>query len=733
MKYKLLPLIALAIISCAFMPSPGGDNIQKLGKTLDDDNSKYTNVGNIALSVSNFGVYGNALLNLTQPGHQPSCEYPIGSGIEHIFQGGLWVGGFKKDAANSNSKTGPFVTTGAVDNSSGSVSTGYEFTNNPGSLVVQRSSLPDSRYYNPLAISHQDLIGDYNDTNLTWSNGTVIIDHNPLGIAVHEENYAWNFSFANSFVIKNYTITNVSGKYLDSVYVGLWTDAVVRNTKENYIKNGTFYGYGGDGYDDSLKMAYCYDIGGGGFSSTNSYVGFLYLGSTPNIANSFLTENGSGSKDTLPATCFNSWQFRNTTDPNFFAPPDGPTGDGVRYQKMQGWFGGTNRFNPYFNSQGPLYHKGINPDALKVPTGTGGRSELISHGYFLNIHPDSSINVVYAVVCAPKFGSFQPTASDERSDRDSLYSNADWALRAYFGNDINRNGILDPGEDTFNDGKIHRYILPAPPSTPVLKVVSEQNKATLYWDKSAEASVDPISHDTDFAGYRIYRTQSGFDLTSNQNIQASLVLLAQYDSAGYTGFNTGFKAVELPAPMIFPNDPTKYYYKYVVPNLLDGWQYLFSVTAFDKGDTAHNLAPLESAVLANLKSILPGTLPKDDSNTKVGVYPNPYYGNAIWDGNSERLRKIYFYNLPSDCEITIYTLAGDVVKRLQHNSTNNGQNIRWFDQYGVGGSNQQFTGGEHAWDLITDNDQAIATGLYLFTVKNNKNGNIKTGKFLIIK
>jgi hypothetical protein len=262
--------------------------------------------------------------------------------------------------------------------------------------------------------------------------------------------------------------------------------------------------------------------------------------------------------------------------------------------------------------------------------------------------------------------------------------------------------------------------------------VAEQNKATIYWDKRAEASVDPISGIKDFAGYRIYRTQSGFDLTNNQNILASLVQLAQYDSAGSTGFNAGFKSVELATPMIFPNDTTKYYYKYVVPNLLDGWQYLFSVTAFDKGDPADNLGPLESSLLANMKNILPGTLPTEDGSAKIGVYPNPYYGNAIWDGNSERLRKIYFYNLPSDCEITIYTLAGDVVKRLQHNSASNGQDIRWFDQYGVG-SNEQFTGGEHAWDLITDNDQAIATGLYLFTVKNNKNGNIKTGKFLIIK
>ena len=730
MKYKSLPLIAFAIISCAFMPS-SGDNTQKLGKTLDDDNSKYTNIGNIALTVSNFGVYGNALLNLTQAGHQPSCEYPIGSGIEHIFQGGLWVGGFLKDAINSTTKTGPYVTTGAVDNSNGSRSSGYEFTNAKLSGEIERSSLLDSRFYNPLAISHQDLIGEFVDTNRYTSDNTLITDHIPFGIAVHEENYAWNYPFADFFVIKNYTIKNISGKYMDSVYVGLWTDAVIRNTKVDYIKNAAFYGASGNGYDDSLKIAYCFDHGDV-FPSANSYVGFLYLGTTPSVADSFSIEDGSF-KGYIPSTCFNSWGFNNFSDPNFFAPPDGPTGDIVRYRKMQGWFGGTNRFNTHYNdATSPLYHIGINPEDIRKATGGSGRSELITHGYFKNIPPDSSINVVFAVVCAEKYGPQLQTSSDAREDRNSLYANSDWALRAYYGNDKNRDGIIEPKEDIFGDGQIHRYVLPAPPNVPVLKVVPDQNKATLYWDKRAEASIDPISSLKDFAGYRIYRTQSGFDLTNTQNTLASLVVLAQYDSAGTTGFNTGFKAVELTTPMTFPNDTTLYWYKYEVPNLLDGWQYLFSVTSFDKGDSVNNLGPLESSRLANLKRILPGTIPTDDPNTKLGVYPNPYYGSAIWDGNSERLRKIYFYNLPSDCEITIYTLAGDVVKRLQHSSTNNGQTVRWFDQY-ASGTTQQFTGGEHAWDLVTDNDQAIATGLYLFTVKNNKNGNIKTGKFLIIK
>jgi len=69
---------------------------------------------------------------------------------------------------------------------------------------------------------------------------------------------------------------------------------------------------------------------------------------------------------------------------------------------------------------------------------------------------------------------------------------------------------------------------------------------------------------------------------------------------------------------------------------------------------------------------------------------------------------------------------------LHHNQQNSGGDIRWFENFSSG-SSQKFAGGEHAWDLVTDHDQAIATGLYLFTVKNNNNNKIKTGKFLIVK
>jgi len=212
-----------------------------------------------------------------------------------------------------------------------------------------------------------------------------------------------------------------------------------------------------------------------------------------------------------------------------------------------------------------------------------------------------------------------------------------------------------------------------------------------------------------------------------------MVLLAEFDSTGNDyGFNSGFDYVKLDTPVKFEGDTTEYNYKFEVDNLLNGWQYLFSVTAFDKGDPENNLSSLESSKLVNYKRILPGTLPDDNASSNIGVYPNPYYGNAIWDGSSERLRKIYFYNLPSECEITIYTLAGDIVKKIDHDQQSNGADIRWFETY-ASDDKQKMSGGEHAWDLITDDDQAIATGLYLFTVKNKKNGNIQTGKFLVIK
>jgi hypothetical protein len=165
---------------------------------------------------------------------------------------------------------------------------------------------------------------------------------------------------------------------------------------------------------------------------------------------------------------------------------------------------------------------------------------------------------------------------------------------------------------------------------------------------------------------------------------------------------------------------------------LNGWQYVYGVAAFDRGDSATGITPLQSKT--EVVRAIPGTLPVPVGTKAIGVYPNPYYGGAVWDGAGERSRKIYFYNLPQRCEIRVYTLAGDVVANMEHDgATYDGLEIQWFQQFGNSQTTPVFAGGEHAWDLITRYDQAIATGLYLFSVRDAETGETSTGKFLVIK
>ncbi|MGB9665428.1 MAG: hypothetical protein ACPL25_11005 [Ignavibacteria bacterium] len=633
---------------------------QKLSKVLKDDNSKYTNVGNIGLTITNFGMYGHGF---TLWPRQPNCEYPKGSGIEHIFDGSLWVGGVVDGQIR--------VTTGSVDAASvGTRGGGFEFTNSRESVIIERSSLLTSKFYSPQAISHQDFIAEYSDTSTRLLSGEVIPDHNPLGIAVRQETYAWNFPFADFFVIMNYWIRNVSNKIIENVYVGLWTDPVIRNTNVTSPQVGSpFYTHGGNGYIDSLRLGYEFDYDGDpGF--TDSYFAVKYLGSIPRVDTAY----------------FQSWQFRNTTDPIYFSPQD----DIQRYQKLSE----------------SLRRDRIDPLRL-TPS---NRSFLISTGPFRRLEPGDSINVTFAIICAKKFGP-DLAKFDTELQRKYLYSNANWAQLVY---------------DT-------KYRFPEPPVSPRIKVVSEDRKVTLYWDRSAEFSIDPLSGKQDFEGYRIYKSQAGIDLTQSQDLNQLLIKVAEFDSAGNNyGYNTGFNFIRLDAPKYFDGDTTAYWYKFEFDNLLNGWQYIFSVTAFDKGDIENNIESLESSITATSLRVFPGTPPKSIDEVEIGVYPNPYYAGAIWDGPQERQRKIYFYNLPEECEITIYTLAGDIVAVLNHDQNYNGSDIRWFETYSKEGK-QILSGGEHAWDLITRYDQAVASGLYLFTVKDKKTGKIKTGKFLIIK
>lgn len=689
-----------------------------VGQTFDE---KTTSSSNVRLNVTNSGTYGNAFRGYKNGSGNPSGEYPAGSGVEHLFESGIWFGGLINGATVG-------VSTAAVDAPQGysTGAAGFEFYPEQGDILEELSSLRNSPYYSPDAISHQDFIGVYSDVNVQVPGTQIQIGGHidPLFVKVKSRSFNWNYGFSDFFVILDFDIENVGEYTIDSAYFGLWANTVVRNINVTPAGSGgaAFYNKGGNGYLDSLQMAYCYDHSGDeGF--TDSYVGQKFLGAED--------KNGFQHPISNPRfkAHYNAWQFNSTSDPVYFQP----TNDNTRYQKLTKGLNDQQCWNQNNSSNSNCGSKSYQEQLNDL----GNRSDLVSVGPFLNFEPGDQIKVSYAFIFARKKEDGNPNSDNNAFQRSTFLSNASWAQTAYNGEDINFNGILDDGEDNNGDGLLTRFVLPSPPDIPNTKIITSDNKIEIFWQDNSERSIDPISQEKDFEGYRLYMTKLGFDVTDVPNLQRDLVKIAEYDirDNGY-GYETGFASVKLDKPIII--DGSEYQYKYTIEKVLNGWQYAVSVTAFDRGNEENNLESLESSSVSNNFRAFAGK-PINESITKNEpfVYPNPYYAGASWEGRSsfqEQSRKLYFANLPKHCEINVFTLAGDFLDKITHHDDYNGDDIRWNQTFGSENPSQNvFSGGEHGWNLLTENTQIIARGLYLFTVKNLETGDLYKGKFAIIK
>jgi hypothetical protein len=163
-------------------------------------------------------------------------------------------------------------------------------------------------------------------------------------------------------------------------------------------------------------------------------------------------------------------------------------------------------------------------------------------------------------------------------------------------------------------------------------------------------------------------------------------------------------------------------YEYEI-EVFSGEPSYFAVTAFDVGNPQTGLQSLEGSKQANATAVYPFEEPEvvNERGDKVMVYPNPYRIDGNYypeyetkDGNFDK--RLRFFNLPLRCTIRIYTLDGDLVRILEHESQE-------------GDINATYT----YWDLVTRNTQAVVSGLYLYTVEDKDTGETQIGKFVIIK
>jgi len=170
-----------------------------------------------------------------------------------------------------------------------------------------------------------------------------------------------------------------------------------------------------------------------------------------------------------------------------------------------------------------------------------------------------------------------------------------------------------------------------------------------------------------------------------------------------------------------------YEYEYALDGLQLAEPVFLAVTAFDHGNPGVGLTPLETSPLATAREIWPVSSAAVVTRTRPtpGVYPNPYrlsdrYNEAGWEDpkrqglDPERARKVTFTNVPDTCVIEIYSLDGDLVRRLEHRQN-------------PGASGATVV----VWDLISRNTQSIKTGIYLYAIESRFG--VDLGKLVVVK
>ena len=203
-------------------------------------------------------------------------------------------------------------------------------------------------------------------------------------------------------------------------------------------------------------------------------------------------------------------------------------------------------------------------------------------------------------------------------------------------------------------------------------------------------------------------------------------------------------------------DGEDYKYTYIDNDVIDGFEYTYSVTSFDTGVMADiiTVTPTEdsdndgindsgwesdttsvpdpngwaavnpfqslesgkgtSVYDDNFAKIIPGTEAQFNWD-EVSVTPNPFIISSAYQTNPFE-KKLMFSGLSQQCTIKIYTVTGELVNTIYHTNDN--------------ASNE----GIVFWDLRNEFDTEVAPGLYFFAIEDaGSNDEVYLGKFVIIR
>ncbi len=503
-----------------------------------------------------------------------------------------------------------------------------------------------------------------------------------LDVDVSHRSMVWSYPKYDDFVIHEFTIKNTGSTTLSNIHFG------TRLGTWNTVK-GDWFGPGSSfddkyGWDDMEECFYVYDDWS--FSWEDEAPVSFNFGPGP-------TTGDIGD----PADVFESGaRIHELYSPGYFTSICLDPGAGTINQNLQDYIGQGNqtegpiedfpvrqgtdapaRFLEVMTHQQPR----MSWDEAKAAGGEGGNKYerspemLISCGPN-DLAPGDSVTLVFAEVLGEMDrakiveGGVANVQLLATASRDSLLANVAACKELY------ANGYL---------------LVDHPPMTPTdgensLTLVEIGGGIEVSWPEIPDTYTDPTTGTADLAGYRVYR--STYFLIGPWELAADIPVA----SANVEGGMVVYEDEDLPL----------------------GVGNYYAVTSYDDAGNE------SGKVNANRFPVYPLRAPNPAFPKEVYVVPNPFRQHSGLMGSGEELR-MEFIGLPSKCIIRIYTVAGELVRQIEHDDGSGSEawgSIRTLD-YQV-----------NEWMLY------IAPGVYIYHVQSKvdgQNGEDFIGKFAIIK
>jgi len=220
-----------------------------------------------------------------------------------------------------------------------------------------------------------------------------------------------------------------------------------------------------------------------------------------------------------------------------------------------------------------------------------------------------------------------------------------------------------------------------------------------------------------FEGYRVYRSEDPGDFP----LRSSFSLVREYDLVDGIGLDLGLDSVFVDSPLVRGK---RYWYavtSFGIPDIR------VSEAVMPGGDIIRDTLyyPSKESPMSENQFCVDVEFSTSTGPDQVRVVPNPYrvdenytYESGGWEGRgrdwNEWKRKVKFIHLPDKCTIRIFSLTGDHITTLEYQATADRPNK-----------------GELDWNLLSESNRALASGVYVYTVESRFGRQI--GKFVLIR